>query len=130
LFFALNGTSWAHMLPLLPVHPPAGSVPLGTVSAGECGGGSYIDDVHGQSESVAPGDVVQAVATCPSGEKAITGGYVLGGDVGLAVASVTANYPGTEFTDWYVKVANPKEASGSVTVTPTVRCIEEFALKP
>jgi len=74
--------------------------------------------------TVAPGDVSKEHYFCPEGWHAVSGGYILGGSNGLSDATVTADYPGTSTTDWWVSIANPKLAASDITYKLDQECME------
>lgn len=90
----------------------------------------YIDS---QKYNVAPGDSVSGSAYCPKDRKGLHaasysyyvegGGYVVGGEVGLSIASATAAYPTTASNGYRVVVSNPKAASGDVNFIVRASCL-------
>lgn len=85
-------------------------------------------DVIGSSVTAGPGEVGEGEATCPGAAwHAVSGGYLISGKEGPAVASAVDNFPIKlrESPGWFVAVANPKGATSSVTFKVKVRCESE-----
>jgi hypothetical protein len=83
-------------------------------------------DAYSSEQTVGPGDVEYAYAACPSDTHVVGGGYIMSGVDGLAIASAVKSYPSKASADpnsFGVEVANPKAASGPVTLTVKAVCV-------
>ena len=70
-------------------------------------------DVIGSSVTANPGELGEGEATCPGRAwHAVSGGYLISGKEGPAVASAVDNFPieHSQSPGWFVAVANPTSA--------------------
>ncbi len=82
-------------------------------------------DAIGSSVTANPGELGEGEATCPgSSWHAVSGGYLISGKEGPAVASAVDNFPieHSRAPGWFVAVANPTGAKSPVSFKVKVRC--------
>lgn len=95
--------------------------------------GTTTDYVDSGPYNVAPGASVTGNASCgktyATGHELVVieiigGGYVMGGKVGDAIASATANYPMNDGKTWHTVISNPKLAHGDVSFRVRAVCMK------
>ena len=74
----------------------------------------------GQTQTLAPGQLTRAKATCPSGLHEVAGAYGSSGK-GSALPMVVNSTPGSGNT-WHIAVLEPRGGRGSFTFQPVVVC--------
>jgi hypothetical protein len=82
-------------------------------------------DADSETDTIDPGRISYISAACPGGTQVVGGGYIMGGAIGLTVASVVKSYPSQPDADpnrFYVEAVNPPSAAGPVTLEVKAVC--------